>query len=389
MHIGATPEGTIISVSAETAQIMLVIGSPHAGKTYLARVMAESLTQHLPGLSTLTEPQRTVQSEVEYGKRRGRRQCLSGFAVNDDPEQQRVLREVYNYFATGNEAYRRGTLLVLPEQVEDMQRELAPQVERGLVVRPSILHPRELGVTGYQALLSNGRDEANRSASESRLADLISMKGPDALPQDLLAGLDVLDSRVRPGVAQRLKLLAPLVQRGPWLSDCLKAPGPVFSILESTTLPQDLLMSLQAVSMISLSRPLSDGSDPYRLLHLDEYSKMTQNVIVRQTTRTQSREHRHNRAAICANGQQVSDFDEVLVSNATIVAIGYMTNQNEIRLAQTLYAPLRQVPMREFLSLQPGEFIIAAINNTGKHLVYRVKIRPTVLRAGGETCRVR
>lgn len=116
---------------------------------------------------------------------------------------------------------------------------------------------------------------------------------------------------------------------------------------------------------------------------------MTQNAIVRQTTRTQSREHRHNRAAICANGQQVSDFDKVLVSNATIVAIGYMTNQNEIHLAQTLYAPLRQISMREFMSLKPGEFIIAAMNNTGRHQVYRFKIRPTVLRAGGESCRVK
>ena len=203
------------------------------------------------------------------------------------------------------------------------------------------------------------------------------------------AGLDVLDSRVRPGVAQRLKLLAPLVQRGPWLSDCLKAPGPVFSILESTTLPQDLLMPFHAVSMASLARPLSDGSDPYRWLFRDEHSKVAHNAIMAQTDRTQSREHRHGRAAVCANGQQVSDFDETFISNATIVAIGHMTNQNEIRLAQTLYAPLREVSMREFLSLQPTEFIIAAPNNTGKRQVYRVKIRPAVLRAGGETLRVK
>ena len=387
--IGATPDDTLIAVCGETAQIILIIGAPASGKTYLGRVIAESLTQHLPGLSTVAEPQRVIQSEVEFGKARGRRQCLSGFEINANPDQQRVLREVYSYCTTGNEAYRQSTLLVLPEHVEPIKEELAPLVERGLVVLPAELNPRELGVNGYLALLSNGQDASQRSVSESRLADLISTKGPDVLPQDLLAGLEVLDPRVRAGMAQRLKMLQPLVKHGPWLSDCLLKPGPVFMLLESTTLPQDLLMSLQAVSMISLSRPLSDGSDPYRLLHLDEYSKMTQNVIVRQTTRTQSREHRHNRAAICANGQQVSDFDEVLVSNATIVAIGYMTNQNEIRLAQTLYAPLRQVPMREFLSLQPGEFIIAAINNTGKHLVYRVKIRPTVLRAGGETCRVR
>ena len=46
------------------------------------------------------------------------------------------------------------------------------------------------------------------------------------------------------------------------------------------------------------------------------------------------------------------------------------------------------MPLREFMSLQPGEFIIAALSNTGKHQVYRVKIRPTVLRAGGESCRL-
>ena len=44
--------------------------------------------------------------------------------------------------------------------------------------------------------------------------------------------------------------------------------------------------------------------------------------------------------------------------------------------------------MNQFMSLENGEFIIAAPNNTGKHQVYRVKIRPTVLHAGGETLRL-
>ena len=386
--IGSTRDGTLIAVSAETAQISLIIGAPHSGKTHLCRVAAESLTQHLPGLSTLTQPQRAIQSEVEFGRSRGRRQCLSGFRLNENEEQRRVLREVYGYYASGNEAYRRSTLMVLPEHVEATKKDLAPEVERGLVIRPAVLHPRELGVSGYQALLSNGRDAAGRSATESHLAGLIASKGPDALPQDILSGIDVLDPRVRPGLAQRLKLMEPLVQHGPWMSDCLQNPGPVFMILESTTMPQDLLLPFQAVSMASLGRPLSDGSDPYRWLFVDERAKLAHNAIIAQTDRTQSREHRHGRTAVCANAQEVSSFDEAFISNATIVAIGKMNNQNEIKLAQTYYGPLRDVSMNQFMSLENGEFIIAAPNNTGKHQVYRVKIRPTVLHAGGETLRL-
>mgnify|MGYP002381983671 CR=1 FL=1 len=268
-----------------------------------------------------------------------------------------------------------------PKRGEPVRSDLAVTTACSLAYAVSMLN-QQIG------LVSNGRDAAGRSATESHLAGLIASKGPDALPQDILSGIDVLDPRVRPGLAQRLKLMEPLVQHGPWMSDCLQNPGPVFMILESTTMPQDLLLPFQAVSMASLGRPLSDGSDPYRWLFVDERAKLAHNAIIAQTDRTQSREHRHGRTAVCANAQEVSSFDEAFISNATIVAIGKMNNQNEIKLAQTYYGPLRDVSMKEFMSLENGEFIIAAPNNTGKHQVYRVKIRPTVLHAGGETLRL-
>ena len=64
---------------------------------------------------------------------------------------------------------------------------------------------------------------------------------PSTLPQWLIPDV--------PYNMETLKLIAPFVEKGARLNDCLLAPEPIFLLLESTTMTPDVLLPLQAVMM--------------------------------------------------------------------------------------------------------------------------------------------
>ena len=157
LQIGIDEDGNQVGITAETPQIILATGATGWGKSHVSQVIAEGASFNAPGLSTLETPQRTARFESTNNHPTTRRQMLSGFYPNGNPEQLAWLHEHFGYKARGNEAYRRGKLFVLPPLVAECKVQLAHLVERGLEVLPILLGPQDVGMAGYRGILANAR----------------------------------------------------------------------------------------------------------------------------------------------------------------------------------------------------------------------------------------
>jgi hypothetical protein len=316
---------------------------------------------------------------------------LEGFAPNDCQAQLQLLADWYGYRARGNEAYTRGTLLCLPGAEQELKIQYAALQERGLVIRPALIHPSELGLTGYRALLSNARGgQSDRPAYLDTVEAMISHLGPTMTPQDLIDEIKAkgIDPRVDGKLIRQLELMRDLVKDDGYLIDVFNEPHPVFVLLESRFLSPDLILPYQICMVNALKRPLRDGRDPHRWLYLDEINKMTQNAVVEEVMTETAQEIRHTRATLTGNGQRPSGVSGNIMGLSTINVVFRTTARREIRLIKDRCALFENVPDEEFMNLGHGECLIAALRSTDQtHVVLRVRVRPTVTRAGGETLR--
>ena len=390
--IGKDAKDRQIAVTAETPQVIVISGLTGYGKTHIMKVLAEAARFHMPGLNALSEPQRTVMFESDCNKGFTRRQSLAGFSPNLSAEQLAYLHEHYGYKARGNEAYTRGTLAVLPAAVERLRRELAPLVERGLVIVPTLLGPQDLGMAGYRALLANARcmQGAQKPHYLTRLEALISKLGDNLTPQRLIKAIQggKFTSTIEAGLIDQLLPLVELVVPGARFNDIIRSVDPAFVILETLLLSPDFLLPFQACLMNALRLQLRDGSHPFRWLFIDEYNKMAENAVMIEFNREQGQERRHNPVSLVFNGQRVSGMDRGFLSQATIMVVFRTTNRLEIRALKDNFLPFADLPDEVFGNLSHGECLIGAIQSTGNRDVYQVKIRPTLSHAGGETVRV-
>lgn len=136
-----------------------------------------------------------------------------------------------------------------------------------------------------------------------------------------------------------------------------------------------------------LRRVLRDGTHPMRWLIGDEYNKLAHNAVIIDAHREAGQERRHHPVSLVLNGQRISGMDPAFVSQATIFMAFRTQSQIEIRALQRAFNPFSRIPDRVFAKLALGECLIGATLSTGRKDIYRVKIRPTLLHAGGETLR--
>lgn len=354
-------------------------------------VIAEGLTLNLPGLSTLPTPLRTARFEQDSTRGVTRRQMLAGFRPNQDPEQIEYLRRFYDYRAEGNEAFTRGTLLVLPDAVEALKIELAPLVERGLSIQGAVCGSEDMNMTAYRALLANARclRGSDKPAYLTRVETMISELGKDITPLDLRARIQAskIPGNVKEGMCEQLWLIKDLVKPGVRLNDVFLEPHPVFVLLESCYLSPDVLTPYQTVLSSALCRPLRDGTHPHRWIFTDEFNKFAQNAVMIERSREIGQERRHNPYSWAVNGQRCTGFDAAFTGQNTIMAVFRVTSHKEIRAIKDRCGLLEDIPDEVFMNLKPGQCIIAAQQATGGGSVFIVTIRPSVSHAGGETLR--
>ena len=389
--IGIDAQGNQIAITAETPQLILIIGGTGAGKTHLMRVSAEAAQICLPGLNTLSSPQRTIQMETDCNQGSTRRQMLEGFSPNGFAPQLEYLFQHYAYRARGNEAYTRGTLLVLPDSVKPLQKELAHLCERGLKILPAICGPQDLGMVGFRALIDNARglSGSNKPRYMTTIETLLSEMGDNMLPTRLMEKIEQSGIRddIKQGVLAQLRGMVDLVHEDARINDCLIEPAPVFVLLESNKLSPDFILPFQAILIHGLTRPLRDGSDPHRWIYVDEFNKSAENQVIVQSFRQTGQERRHHPYTVMVNGQRGTGMDDALFSLGTIYAVFRLTSKKEIRVLKERFTVFASVPDEEFMTLRTGECLIAATQTTGKAAIYRIFVRPTVTNAGGQTLR--
>ena len=389
-RIAIDRDGYHIAVTLETPQVMLLIGGVGTGKTHMMRLLVEGVTVCAPGINTLQHPQATIQSEVDYINGRGRRQMLRGFFPNTDPQQLEQLARDFDYHADGSECIHSGTLFCLPGAQKQLRDELGEYIERGLKIQPAILGPEDLGSFGYRALLCGAHTRsADKPFYVEDLETILSDLGP-VHPQELIKAIEgsKLRGRLSEGFIRKLKLIAPFVERGARLNDCLLKPEPTFLLLESTSLTPDVLLPLQSVMMGAMGRPLRNGLLQLRWMLIDEFGKSGQNGVMVERSNIAAQEVRHNPMSFVVNGQRPSSMDPGFLGLPTIVAVGRMVSSREIRLLKDKFSLLESVTDAVFLNLGVGEFVIAATQTTSGRSVYIVKTRPTLIDAGGATVRV-
>jgi hypothetical protein len=388
--IGADSRGRIIALSAQTPQHIPVIGCTGCGKTHFTRVAAEACCMELPGLSTLTEQLRVILMETDYNKGFTRRQMLAGYQPNADAAELDYLYRMYGYRARGNEAYTRAKLLVLPDSVKQLKIELAPLVERGLQIHPCVVHPSEVGMVGYRAMLANLRHVggSQRAGYMRTIEAVISSLGAEATPENLIAKIPALGlhAREREGMICQLTELERLLSKdGSMLIDHLNDPSPVFVLLESRHMSPDVLIPFQMVVLGALSAPLRDGSHPLRVVQVDEGNKISKNEVAVEVMTESGRERRHNPRTLILNGQSILGMDAEFFSQATVVLVFRLNSMKDVRALKERFAPFQDIPDEEFLHLADGECMIGTTRSTSGERTFRVRIRPTVTNAGGET----
>ena len=148
-----------------------------------------------------------------------------------------------------------------------------------------------------------------------------------------------------------------------------------------------LILTLVAILLNALGRPLRDGSDPHRWIYVDEFNKSAENQVIVQSFRQTGQERRHHPYTVMVNGQRGSGFDEGFMSQATMLAVFRMTSHKEIRTVKERFSVLAEVPNETFMNLRAGECMLAALQSTNPQSVFRLCVRPTVTYAGGETLR--
>lgn len=386
---GVDSNGLLIAVTAQTSQTIAILGNTGMGKSHLEKVFAEGASLCLEGLSTLSAPQHVIAYELDYHSGRTRRQFLSGYRPNSSEEERAYLRETFDYRGEGDEAYHDGIVLTLPESVAQLRGELEYEQSRGLQVRPLVLGPQDLNMAAYRVLLSSARGVSG-SERPRHMADVEAMisKYPDGCPPKKLME-DVQQSALRTDVKRsvlaQLELLARLYDEKHQLCENLSEPQPLLVLLETTTLSQDVLLPLQTVIDAGLSRPSPGQRDLLRWHLADEFNKMASNEVVSDQSQVSAQERRHRRDSRVYVCQRPGGLSPAFLGQASIVICFRLTSKREIRALKDSVAAFANVPDEVFFNLREGECLIAAYQSSGEAQVYRVRIRPTVTYAGGES----
>ena len=106
-----------------------------------------------------------------------------------------------------------------------------------------------------------------------------------------------------------------------------------------------------------------------------------------ELAREHGQERRHHAATLVYNGQRVLGMDPGFLSQASLMAVFRLNSRLEMDAVRKNFVAFAGIKDEEFANLAVGECLIGAIQSTGGSSVYRVRVRPTVTTAGGETLR--
>jgi hypothetical protein len=320
-------------------------------------------------------------------------QVCAGFAPNPYEDQWDILRNEYG-IDYKNRAYLEGTLLCFQSSVERYRKKYAPYVERGLEIAPLKMNPVEMGNFTYMALLSGGLGEVlkERPAWRTTLESIIADLGPKALPEKVLERMRKakVPHKILCGLEEQMKLLRELCSEHEYVTDRLKKAGPVIVQLEDQMMGPNLILPVEAAVMNALSRPLRDGTDPFRWLIIDEFNQQMWCPVMIELLMEIGTMMRHRPISVFAAAQRATGLPPGLAGLVTLVAQFHTPSPWEFKRAQELFGVLAGMSYRQIAPLGLGQAVVGAVLSTVREYTEQAQwaqFRPSILWTAGETTR--
>jgi hypothetical protein len=193
----------------------------------------------------------------------------------------------------------------------------------------------------------------------------------------------------RPAVLKQLLALDQFVTKEDRFARHLSDHAPRVVLLESQTMPRDLVLPVQVMMMNALS---AEDQEEHLLLVLEEGNKGLENVAVQEALVNGASEVRHGVKTLVISAQQGGNFPAELWPLVTAGALFYVPCPAEYKRLQEQIGPLRAIPYEVVAALGLGEALFWAVRISDPKLLGKVvhaRTRPACIFAGGKTRRFR
>ncbi|GGK34441.1 hypothetical protein GCM10007962_31080 [Yeosuana aromativorans] len=370
-----------IAIDLSGVNTMSLFGVQGGGKSYSIGTLTEMVLKQFSNVNKLPSPLAGVifhySESMDYEP-----EFTSMILPNDQPNELRILKEVYNVEPDSID----DTIILCPERKVEERRNQFPSVE----VAPLLFNPNELSIKDWQFLMNavgNTSDYINEI--NFILEELFDTNNLNvATLNQAISDSELLSKRDKTLATRRIRFASKYVKDVNHLANYLQPSKLIIIDMRDEFIHKDQALGLFVTALDIFSATNSSENQFNKFIVFDEAHKYMDNKELTGNIVTAIREMRHKGVSILIASQDPPSLPNEIIELSSIVLLHKFNSPQWLRHIQKSITQLATLTPADMSILKPGEgFLWASKANEKRVTNQPVKIitRPRVTKHGGAT----
>ncbi|WP_245234862.1 methylation-associated defense system ATP-binding protein MAD8 [Tamlana crocina] len=370
-----------IAIDLSGVNTMSLFGVQGGGKSYSIGTLTEMVLKQFSNVNKLPSPLAGVifhySESMDYEP-----EFTSMIQPNDQPNELRILKEVYNVEPDSID----DIIILCPERKVEERRNQFPSVE----VAPLLFNPNELSIKDWQFLMNavgNTSDYINEI--NFILEELFDTNNLNvATLNQAISDSELLSRRDKTLATRRIRFASKYVKDVNHLANYLQPSKLIIIDMRDEFIHKDQALGLFVTALDIFSATNSSENQFNKFIVFDEAHKYMDNKELTGNIVTAIREMRHKGVSILIASQDPPSLPNEIIELSSIVLLHKFNSPQWLKHIQKSITQLATLTPADMSILKPGEgFLWASKANEKRVTNQPVKIitRPRVTKHGGAT----